>query len=95
MLLLACMLYVTAGLRLTLFLYSLKKKFFFVKLLPQSVFGGGGGEWREMRQSIGNNPLNPRASASVTVECGVLSRELVYCLGATHQTEDRVKVQYR
>lgn len=48
-----------------------------------------------MRQSIGNNPLNPRASASVTVECGVLSRELVYCLGATHQTEDRVKVQYR
>lgn len=92
MLLLECMLYVTAGLRLQLFLYSLKKKFFFVKLLPQSVFGG---EWREMRQSIGNNPLNPRASASVTVECGVLSRELVYCLGATHQTEDRVKVQYR
>lgn len=39
--LLECMLYVTAGLRLQLFLYSLKKKFFFVKLLPQSVFGGG------------------------------------------------------
>ena len=40
-LLLECMLYVTAGLRLQLFLYSLKKKNFFVKLLPQSVFGGG------------------------------------------------------
>lgn len=90
---LECMLYVTAGLRLQLFLYSLKKKNFFLSNYYRSQYSGG--EWREMRQSIGNNPLNPRASASVTVECGVLSREIVYCLGATHQTEDRVKVQYR
>lgn len=90
---LECMLYVTAGLRLQLFLYSLKKKIFFCQIITAVSIRGG--EWREMRQSIGNNPLNLRASASVTVECGVLSRELVYCLGATHQTEDRVKVQYR